>query len=251
MKLKTLARLIIVIFFVLSCSKNSEQIELKLSYDIGDKQTITSTTETSKGTLMSIKNVMETDFEVTSIENNEITFKTRVNRIITEMKMDNEIEKYDSNKDISSMTGEEKSMHSEYQDILDAKLNIIIDDKGKVTKSFHHDDGNLFNEPVVDIRHYFLSFPDNKVGVGSIWQNENTNPITNQKTKSTYKIEDITNKEIIISIDLKIAGMPGLLGDNSATGHYVLNRASCKLIKGALEMDLQTGGSVTNSYISM
>lgn len=234
----------------MSCNKNTEQIELKLNNNIGDKQTIVSTTETSRGSLMSLKNVMETEFEVTSIKNEAINFKTNVARIMTEMKMSNEVEKYDSNKSVSSMNNDQREMHNDFKDILDAQFHLIIDTKGKVVKSFHFEDGRLYNEPVIDIKNYFLSFPNGKVGIGSTWTDEKDNAVTGQITKSTYTIDAITASEIIISIRSEIPGITGMLGANTATGNYTLDKATCKLIKGTLNMDLQTGGSVTNSYVT-
>lgn len=199
---------------------------------------------------MSLKNVMETEFEVTSIKNEAINFKTNVARIMTEMKMSNEVEKYDSNKSVSSMNNDQREMHNDFKDILDAQFHLIIDTKGKVVKSFHFEDGRLYNEPVIDIKNYFLSFPNGKVGIGSTWTDEKDNAVTGQITKSTYTIDAITASEIIISIRSEIPGITGMLGANTATGNYTLDKATCKLIKGTLNMDLQTGGSVTNSYVT-
>lgn len=250
MKLRKQISLFIITTLILSCNKNTEEVELNLAYNVGDKQTIVSTTETSRGALMSLKNTMETVFEVISIENKDINFKVNVARVMTEMKMGDEFEKYDSNKDKASMTSDEKSMHEEYLTILEPNFNIIINNKGDVVKSFHYEDGRIMNEPVVDIKNYFLSLPEGKVSEGSTWESEKLNPRTNQITTSTHTIKTITTDEIIISVKSEIPSITALLDKNTASGNYILDKTTCKLKKGSLKMNLQTGGSVTNTFIS-
>ncbi|MGB6269392.1 MAG: hypothetical protein WBF67_10325 [Olleya sp.] len=242
--------LLIIILCITSCNTNTEEVELKLGYNLNDTQTIISTTETNRSALMSLKNVIETNFNVKAINGDSMTFNTNVVRIKTEMKMDDDVEAYDSDalKDISTMTDDEKAMHQDFSKVINNSFNIIIDKKGNVVKPFHDTYGAEVNEPIIDISNIFLRLPSKKVKVGSGWQFEKKNPLTDQITKTTCKIKEINDKEIIIDLDLDITGIPGLFGDFKGNGEYSLDKKTCKLIKGTLQMGLHTGGSVTNTY---
>ncbi|WP_397361961.1 hypothetical protein [Olleya sp. R77988] len=242
--------LFIIILFITSCNTNTEEVELKLNYNANDTQTIVSTVETSKGALMNIKNVIEAKLKVNSIDKKDITFNTKIVRISTEMKMDDQVEFYDSDseKELSMMTEDEKVMHQDFKKIIDSDYNIIIDKKGNIIKPFYYLDGKSVNEPIIDIGNVFLRFPSKKVKIGSGWQGEKKNPLTDQITKTTYRVKDINENEIIITLDLDISGIPGLFGDFKGNGEYKLDKKTCKLIKGTLQMELHTGGNVTNTY---
>ncbi len=248
--MKLIKQLSILTFTILfsSCTQNNEEINLRIDKKVGDEQIIISTTETSRGSLMRIKNVIELNLKVSDLNENSYNFTTDILRIKSETKMAGEVESYDSDKKESEMTNDEREMHSEFKSILDSKFGISIDDKGNIIKPFYDLNGSIIETPIVDMSNIQIIFPEFKVKVGTKWESEKTNPITSQKTKTTYKIKDISDKEITISVNSIISGISGLLGENEAIGEYKLDKQSCALIKGTLEMNLQGGGKVTNTY---
>ena len=237
--MKVIKQISLFTFLILasSCAQNSEEIQLKLDRKVGDKQTIVSATETSSGAMLSIKNTMEVSFEVSAYNGSVYTLTSNLLRIKSETKMGDDIENYDSDKEESSMSFSESSMHSEFKTLLDSTFLISIDNKGNVVKSFHSQNGDLVESPIVDMSNIQIIFPDTKVKVGSKWENEKTNPLTTQLTKTTYTIKDINDQEIIISVRATIAGFSSLMGDSKVTGEYILERKTCNLIKGFLEMN--------------
>ncbi len=248
MKLIKQVSILAVIILFSSCSQNKEEINLVLQKNVGDKQTIVSTTETSSGALMSLKSTTEIDFTVSEANDTVYTLTADVLRMVYETKMGNEIENYDSDKKESEMTSDEKFMHSEFKDILDSEFEISIDNKGNISEPFHYLNGDAAESPV-DMSNIQIIFPETKVKVGSIWENERTNPLTSSKNKAAYRIMDISDKEITIAVSLIISeSLGGLLKENKATGEYILDRKTCNLIKGNLEMNLQTGGKVTKTF---
>jgi len=248
--IKKNAFFIMLILFI-SCSQNKEELSLELHRKIGDEQTIVSMIETSKGSLLNVKNIIEVKFIVSSIDNTVYTLKSDVLSIKTEINMNGDVvESYDSEKEVSQMTADEKSTHLELKNILDPEFEISIDKSGKIIKSFHLLNGEMIDASIMDMSNIQLIFPEKKVRVGSRWENEKTNPITQQKTKSIYRIKDITDKEIIISVNSTISEISGLLDKNTVKGKYILDKKTCNLIKGSLEMSLQTGGKVTNTYFA-
>lgn len=248
MKLIKQVRLFAFLVLIASCSQNTEEIILKLDKKVGDEQIIVSSTETSRGALMSMNNNIEVLFKVSEHQGNMYTLTSDVLAIKTEIKMGDDVESYDSKKEESKMTNDERSMHAEFKDILDSEFTISMDERGNIVKPFHYANGNIVEGPIVDMSNIQIVFPETKVKVGTTWENEKTNPLTAQKTKSIYKIKNITDKEIIISVSSTITGISGLLNENKATGEYILDKKTCNLIKGTLEMNLQAGGKVKNSY---
>ena len=249
--MKTLKPLLVILVtsFFISCSQNNEEIDLKLSPKVGEQQTIVCQVATTGNEQMSMKSTMVVRFKVASKDDqNVFTFHTDLRYIKTETKMFGEVEKYDSTKDESLMTTDEKSMHEEFKNALASNFEIRIDEKGNIVEPFRAIDGNPSTEALVDMSNIQLVFPNEKVKVGSEWKNEKTNPMTEQLTKSTYTIKDITENEIIISVAAEIDGVSGLLGKSKVEGEYILNKKDCTLIKGTLAMDLQMGGKVTNTY---
>ena len=235
--------------FLISCSQNKEEIDLKFNPKIGDQHTIVSQMVTTGNEQMSMKSTMVVRFKVTSKDNENVyTLLSDLRTIKMETKMFGEVEKYDSTKDESLMTTDERSMHEEFKNALESNFEIRIDEKGNIVEPFHAINGNPSTEAIIDIDNIQLVFPKEKVTVGSEWKNEKTNPLTAQKTHSTYTIKDITESEIIISVAAEIDGVSGLLGKSKVEGEYILNKKDCTLIKGTLAMDLQMGGKVTNTY---
>lgn len=238
-----------VIAFFISCSQNKEEIILTLNQKVGDEQTIVSEIETKGNEQMSMKSTVIARFKVSAKDaKNVYTYTTNVLNIKSETKMFGEIEEYDSNKNESLMTSDEKSMHYEFKNALDSTFEILIDEKGNIVKPFYNTDGSGTSDAIVDISNIQLVFPKDKVTINSKWEDEKTNPLTKTKTKSTYTIKDITEDKIIISVNAVIDGVPGLLEQNNVAGEYILNKKDCTLLKGTLEMNLQTGGKVTNTY---
>lgn len=248
MKLVTPISFFVITLLFLSCSQtaeNTETIDLKLLYKIGDQQTIVSAIETKGNSMMSMSNEMEATFTVTSIEE-EIgyTFMTDVIAIRSKTKMGNEVESYDSQKKEANMTADEKSIHTEFKKALDINYKISIDEKGRITKPFSHEDGELTSGSILDMNNIQLTFPDKKVSVGSEWEDEKVNDLTMQKIVSNYKIKKITNDKIIITVKSKIPAISTVLKANEAIGEYELDKATCNLIKGQKEMKLAQGGKV-------
>jgi len=239
MKLLKQASIIILMFLITGCNFNTEEIELKLNYKVDDTQTIIATTQTSKDALMSLKSVIETNFKVISIDNNNIVLDTNVANIKTEVKKENEIEVYDSNKEESKMTEDEKSIHEDLKKVLNHEFKTIIDKKGNIIKPLHYQNGKLVKEPVIDIGNIFLRLPSKKAKVGNGWQSKKKNPLTDQITTTTCRIKEINDSEIIISLELDITGIPGLFGDTTGNGEYKLEKSTSKLIKGYISIFFQ------------
>ncbi len=248
MKLIKQFTFLITIALFSSCTQNNEEIVLELKYNIGDEQIIVSSTETSNNSSMSFKSGMEINFIVSDYTENEYTFTSDVLRVKSEIIMGDDIEKYDSDKDETQMTSDEKSMHLEFKDVLDSKFNISIDNLGNITKPFRYMDGEIVENTIIDMSNVQLIFPEYKVKVGTEWKGERINSLTGQNISSTYKIKSITAKEIEISVNSIVAEMSGVLSENRVSGTYVLDKTSCTLIKGTLEMNLQMGGSLTTTY---
>lgn len=237
------------ISFFISCSQNKEEIDLKFCPKVGDQLTFVCQVVTSGNEEMSMKSIIVVRFKVASKDNENVyTLTSNIRNIKSETKMFGAVEKYDSTKDESLMSNEERSMHQEFKNALASTFEIRIDEKGNVVEPFHAIDGNPSTADIIEMNNIQLVFPKEKVKVGSEWKNEKTIPLFEQILKSTYTIKDITENEVIISVDAEIDGASELFGKSKVDGEYILNKKDGTLIKGTLEMDLQMGGKVINTY---
>jgi hypothetical protein len=245
MKLSTnrLFATVVVFTTLTACNSSSsdEKIDLQLNLKKGDEHIIVSET-TTEGNSMDVKNIMAIKFRVDSVAENEFFLTANVMRIQSEMKMGEDSESYDSQKDPATMTSGERSMHREFAALLESPLTISIDKKGKVVKPFKFTNGETPEEPPIDMSAVQIPFPDHAVKSGDEWTSERPTPLTSTTTKVTYKIKEIAKDKIIVKVEAAIAGVNGLLEDNKAEGEYVLDRASGRLLSSTMEMKLKSAG---------
>ncbi|RZK11433.1 MAG: hypothetical protein EOO46_06730 [Flavobacterium sp.] len=229
-------------FIVFGCGNGKkETIDLKLDLKPGEVFKIYTAT-LSNGDQMKYQNIMKMNFTLDSVTKDKNVIAVKVLRISSESDMFGEKESYDSNKSLTTMTEDERSMHLDFQDILNGSFSIVINNKGKVLEPFKNKETKQPSEEIIDISNIFIPFPEEAVSVGSEWKSERTNSLTNAKNLYTYKITEINEKEIIVSVAIEIGAVKGIMSKNTAEGNYVLDKKTCKLIAGEYSMDLQMGG---------
>lgn len=232
----------LLVLILFGCGKsNSETINLKLDFKPGEVFKIYTAT-ISKGDQMKYQNVMKMNFTIDSVANDKNVIAVKVLQISSESDMFGEKESYDSEKDLTAMNESERAMHLDFIDVLNNTFSVSISNKGKVLEPFKNKETNQPSEEIIDISNIFIQFPDEPVGVGSEWKSERTNSLTTSKNTYTYKVTEINDKEIIISVIIEVGAVKGIMSKNTAEGHYVLDKKTCKLISGEYSMSLQMGG---------
>lgn len=252
MKLIMFSRVLLTALAVIlfGCEKrNEETVTLKLKFVSGEVDRVFVSSSTTGQ--MKIQNVTQMSFTIDSVKENKNVINAKVLRISSETDMFGEKESYDSRRNIEDMTEDEKEMHLEFKDVLDKSFVFSIDNKGNVLENFKDKLTNSPSEEVVDVSNIFIPFPDEPVKIGSEWKRERINSFTKGKTISTYKVTNITDTEIIISIVSEIGEIGGVLAKNTAKGEYVLDKKTCKLKTGEFMMDLQAGGGKAEFKFAM
>ncbi len=241
--------LLFIFTLLVSCSKNTEEVRLRLNHTVGDKFTMTSSTVAKSGSLMSLDNYIEVDFKIVDFNDDVYTMSSLLVRIKSETIMGKDVERYDSDKKKSLMSSEERSMHRDFEKDFNTTYNILINTKGEITKPFHTASGIMIDAPIIAVSQFQMKFPEQKVNVGTSWTGENVNSFTKQTIKSVYTVKDITETEITISVKSTIPEFAGLLKQNETKGTYVLDKKTCQLMKATFKMDMQVGGQTVYSYV--
>lgn len=240
MKSKTIGRLFLtgIAAVLFSCTKDKgEIVNLKLKCEAGQVDKVYAATVT-KGGPMEYQNIIEMRFTTESVKADRNVIDVEIVRISSESDAFGKKESYDSNRNSNEMSEEEKSMHFDFQKVLNKSFLVSINNKGKVVEPFKNKEGNKLTEQIIDISNIYIPFPDEPVAVGSEWEAERTESATNIKTVSTYKVTEINDKQIAISISSKMKGLEGFV-DNTAKGTYVLDKETCKMISGDFSMSLE------------
>lgn len=240
MKSKGICKFLLVgiMAILFGCAKK-ETIDLKLQCEAGQVERIFAAT-VAKGGSMEYQGIVEMRFTTEAVKPDRNVINVEVVRMSSSSDVFGKRENYDSNKDVSEMTEEERSMHEDFQQILNQSFLISVNNKGKVVEPFKSKKGDRrrLTEEIIDISNIYIPFSEEPVGVGSEWEAEREESLTKIKTNSTYKVTEINDKQIIISITSKIDGMKGLV-DNEAKGQYILDRKTCKMISGDFSMSLE------------
>jgi hypothetical protein len=255
MKPKTISEffLVVIISILFGCAKNKgEAIDLKLKCEVGHVERVYAATVT-KGGPLAYQSIIEMRFTIDSVKTDRNVIDVKIVRISSETDSFGEKESYDSNKNINEMTEEEKSTHHGFQDVLNKSFSVSINNKGKVIEPFKSKEATKgkLTEEIIDISNIYIPFPDEPVYLDSEWKAEKTDSMTNIKTVSTYKITGISDKEIMISITSEMEGIKGFLDKNTAKGHYVLDKKTCKMISGDFSMLLEDNRKVFFKFRSI
>lgn len=238
-----------IMAILFGCTKK-ETIDLKLKLEVGQVDRVYAATIVN-GNSMSYQSIVEMRFTPETIRPDRNVIDVKVVRMSSSSDAFGEKENYDSNKDVSEMTNEEKSMHQDFQKVLNQSFLISVNNKGKVVEPFRSKGGGgELTEQIIDISNIYIPFPDEPVGVGSEWEAKREESLTKIKTVSTYKITEINDKQIVVSITSKIDGMGGFV-DNEAKGQYVLDRKTCKMITGDFSMSLEDKREVSFKFRSI
>lgn len=227
-----------IMAILFGCTKK-ETIDLNLKFKTGEVERVYAATIV-KGGPMEYQSIVEMRFKTEAVKPDRNVIDVEVVRMSSDSNAFGEREGYDSNKDVSKMTEEEKSMHQDMQQVLNRSFLISINNKAKVIEPFKSKNGDrhTLTEQIIDISNVYIPFPDEAVGMDSEWEAEREEVLTKIKTVSTYKITEINDKQIVVSVASKITGMAGFV-DNKAKGQYVLDRKTCKLITGDFSMSLE------------
>jgi hypothetical protein len=119
-----------------------------------------------------------------------------------------------------SRTGRDRLLIEEkVSKLLHENFTFSMLDKGKVLKNivFDNVDSSQQYEPL-PLPYYIVSFPEEKVGVGSFWKNIYTNTETGDKISAQYKIKSIEDLEAVI--DARIDVTDKNLNKSFFMGHY-------------------------------
>lgn len=227
-----------IMAILFGCAKK-DTIDLKLKLKAGEVERVYAATIV-KGGSMEFQSIVEMRFTTEAIKPDRNVIDVKVVRMSSSSDAFGEKESYDSNKDVNEMTQEERSTHQEFQQVLNQSFLVAINNKGKVVEPFRSKNGDRrrLTEQIIDISNIYIPFPEEPVGVGSEWEAEREESLTQIKTVSTYKITEINDKQIVVSIVSKIKGMKGFV-DNEAKGQYVLDRKTCKMMTGDFSMSLE------------
>ncbi len=244
----TISIFLLLVITALNCKQQSgEEIELSIKTKVGDEQLIVFTTETVGNSAMSMKNEYELKFSVADINENIYTYNLDVIGMKSNSNIGGEVEEFNSYKDVNTMTRDESEMYYELKTVLDSTFKISIDNKGNITKPFHYQSGKPFGDVIVEMAQIQIKLPESKVQIGDEWKNERVNELTSSTIKTTFKLTEVSDDKITISSSSLI---DGILGKNNSKGEYVLDRNTCQLIQGKVEMDMSFGGKVVVSTFS-
>jgi len=243
MKSKIIGGLLLggIMAILFGCAKK-ETIDLKLKLEAGQVDRVYAAT-IMKGSSASYQNIIEMRFTAEAIKPDRNVIGVKVFRISMTSAAGGQQENYDSNKDMKEMTEGEKKIHQEFQHLLNQSLLISINNKGKIVEPFRNKNGDKYNpkNQIINIANIYIPFPDEPVELGSEWEAEREEPLMKVKTTSTYKLTEINDKEIIITVASKIENKVSHI-DNEATGHYILDRKTCKMISGDFSIDVNDNG---------
>lgn len=235
--------------FLISCSQDQEEVDLKLVLQPNESYKIISETDAGMQGKMSLKSSMEFLFKVDSVTTqNHYYVTTKVIRIKETSDMFGEKTSYDSSQDVAKMNNDQQMLHKEYLPYLNLPSTFVLSEKGEVINESSSTEKTTLDEDILDMTNFQIKFPEQPIKVGTRWEKEEVNKLTEQKIILSYTISKITEKEVTISVNKLIKGISGLMGDNNAKGEYILEKATGKLIKGHLSMNLQTGGSAKYSF---
>ncbi|RRJ89768.1 hypothetical protein [Flavobacterium macacae] len=241
-------------FFVLAlvvfgCGESGEELTLRLKFVPGEVDRVFAATVIT-GVLES-QHITEMTFTMDEVKRAKNVIDVKVVRISSHSDSSGKNESYDSKRNLKDMTESEKSVHAGLQDVLNKSFLISIDDKGNVVEGFKSKETNLPSKEIIDITNIYIPFPDEPVRIGSEWKKEKVNSLTKGKMLYTYKVVNITETEIGISIVSEFGGIGGEIAKNTVKGKCYLDKKTCKLKRGDYIMNLQSGDGKVGFKLAM
>lgn len=252
MMLKTTLALLCALFLFAGCGDSNNPVLLRLDMKKGETFTLVSKISTDVQS-MSLNTEEVIKLSVDSADNNEMVLVGDVVSIKSESDMMGEKESYNSDKKTEEMTADELEMHNEFTKVLNTNFHFKVNNRGQLTRGMTYQDGQTMasEENPFDLDNFFISFPEKEIKVGDSWEEEKTSAFLDIKSVFTYKVKEITDKEVIISVTKNIGPIKGVSQGNVASGDYVIDRATGRLLKGSLVMNMQAalgGGTATYSF---
>ncbi|HYG16542.1 MAG TPA: DUF6263 family protein [Bacteroidia bacterium] len=250
--LKPTVTLLAAILLFAGCKSSDKPVLLRLNMKKGETFTLISKISTDVQS-MSLNTEEVIKLSVDSADNNEMVLVGDVISIKSESDMMGEKESYNSDKKTEEMTADELEMHGEFTKILNSNFHFKVNNRGQLTRGMTYQDGQTLasEENPFDLDNFFISFPEKEIKVGDTWEEEKTSAFLDIKSVFVYKIKEINNNEVIISVTKNIGPIKGINQGNTATGDYIIDRSTGRLLKGSLVMQMQSGlggGKATYSF---
>lgn len=241
--MKTLIYLFFLAAMIACNSKTGPAIDLKLNLQKGDSFTLVTQAVTSQNTAISVTQFTETKYVVDAVTADAYKLKAYLVRTKTEITQDGKTDGYDSEKDEASMTPQEMEIHNQYKQALTHAMNVTMGKNDMINGSATYDDGGTVPSDILDSKNITLNYPATPVKVGDEWQKEMTDEFTKIKVTNKYTLKAFTDKDATIGVKMSMKGAGGML-DNDGDGEYTIDRKTGEIIKGNIDLNMQSNGSL-------
>lgn len=241
------ATYVFIMLFICACKSDNENIQVLLDLPVDSEYDFVHETETN-GSLISLKLHKEFSFKVKSLHNNIYYLQADLVKLTSETVINGESEIYSSSQAASNMSEAEQKVHTQYKPMLESTFNISVDKYGNVVKPFSYANGVLAPQGFFDFNLFQIIFPFKKISTKSRWESQRKNPASNTPINVKYELKYIDDNKLYISANHVIPSVQELLNSNTLYGDYIIDKNNGMLMEAKLKMNLQTGGSVVNTF---
>jgi hypothetical protein len=205
---------------MLSLAITAQSVKLEYNLRKGDKYLIQMDMKQNMAPIMTMDIGISMSMETTDVKANTIDAQYRVAGMVMDMTAQGENIKFDSSKDDSELTAEERKMKAEIAPVLKAIMYQTMNKNGEVQEFRMEPDVKGAGAMLNQNQFTSLQYPNEAVKVGSSW--DHTQSMNGMNAKITYTVTEITSSKVYADISGAMDGM----AEAKVTGKLIVDRAS-------------------------
>ena len=212
----------VISLFALLCVVSLSAQSAKLTYNVkkGDKYQIDMKMKQNMAPIMTMDIGITMTTETLNVKNGKIENKSVIDRMIMDMTAQGESVKFDSDKDDSELTEDEKKMKAEMGPAMNTIIYQTMDVYGKLLEQRTVPEMKQADQILSQNQITSMVYPKEKVKVGSTW--DFSQDLSGMKMTMTYKVTKITDSAVFADMTGSMAGM----GDAKINGKLEIDRSS-------------------------
>lgn len=227
----------LLLLFVFSIAFNSvaqESVLLRANYKKGETYLVNLDQSQSMGAQGGIDMKMTMSMEVTAASDEKITTSSNIKSINMNMLQGGNVMTYDSSTKEEDLDEMGKMMSQQFKPMMQAKIISTLTSRGKILETKVDPSNPMMDQFTKQTKG--VTYPEEKVSVGSSWEDEvNEQGMT---VKTVYTVSKIAAGKVYIDVSGTISGM----GTGDVKGKLIVNADSGVQETLNLIMNMNAGG---------
>lgn len=196
-------RILIACLVLASCAVSAQESALlRLNYTQGDKYLLAVEMEQGMGVQGSMNMTMKMEMSVAEVSKESIRTESKITAIKMDMMQGGMSMKYDSESDGDSSDPIGQTMKAQFEPMMKATIHQTLDRQGNSIEM--RTEPSIPGLDQISGNTNSISFPEEKVSVGSTWTSETEDQ--GLKTVTRYTVSSIANGIVVLDVSGEISG---------------------------------------------